>query len=219
MSDFSRGVQRGFWALLISMLSVLGSIPRTAAGSFQIVNAGPYRSSGQAGTPVLGEAFGLKVYYILSGAISNPYRVRFQLANQTALSGPINLPAGWSDTEAETMPLALDDEIPWSITIDPDGVSGCPSVSISGTFVPVPPSVPVELYDTQSMRGSEAVTLSFQPGQNVPNLWTLFGVPTPHGAQTGTGVGGSSWLDNCRLKSLWDTCLRNCENKCARRSV
>jgi hypothetical protein len=169
----------------LTVLAYFFLFPSTAsASSFQILSAGPCKPNGQPGIPLLGEDYGLRVDYKLSGAISQPYRVKFQCANQTGFSGWIDLPANWGDAELFTMPLSLDGEMPWSITIDPDGVSGCPSIATNGTFVPVPPSVPVELYNTNVMRGVENVGITFQGGGSGTCLWTLFGVPTPHGAQT-----------------------------------
>ena len=90
--------------------------------------------------------------------------------------------------------LDLDDPIPWSVTLDPDGVSGDTNLinnTASGTFTPIPPSTAVELYSPRMMHGSESYSLSYQSGSGtIPNIYILFGVPTSHGAQKAISVSG-----------------------------
>jgi transglutaminase-like putative cysteine protease len=81
----------------------------------------------------------------------------------------------------------LDDPVPWSVTLDPDGVSGNTNLvsnTANGTFTPIPPTNAVDLYAPRMMHGSETCILNFQAGSGtIPNLWVLFGVPSSHGAQ------------------------------------
>jgi hypothetical protein len=92
--------------------------------------------------------------------------------------------------------LNLDDAMPWSVTVDPDGVSGNTNMAnntVSGTFTPVPPTAVTELYAPRLMGGIETSDLIFQPGSGtIPNFWVVFGSPTSHGAQNVISVTGPS---------------------------
>ncbi len=86
--------------------------------------------------------------------------------------------------------VPLDDLIPWSVTLDPDGLSGNTNLAgatISGTFAPIPPTTAVQLYAPRMMHGFETYSLSYS-NATVSNLGVLFGVPTTHGAQTVVSV-------------------------------
>jgi len=168
---------------------------RFACGScnLQIVSAGPCLSSGSAGTPNVGDIYSLKVVFNVTGTPSNPFRIKFTIANVTYYFSNISIGAGNGYWWLFDWWLNLDDTMPWSITLDPDGVSGNtnPVNSASGTFTPVPPSTAVNLYNSYSMCGLETSTLNFLAGSGmISNLWVLFGVPTTHGAQSVSSITG-----------------------------
>jgi transglutaminase-like putative cysteine protease len=158
-----------------------------AACDIQIVSSGPCLTNSTYGVPQVGETYGIKAVINIIGTPAHPFRIRQTLANITNYSGYMTLGAGtgyWWWFEA---PMALDDPIPWSFTVDPDGVSGNTNAInsvASGIFTPIPPATSVELYSPQVMQGWETCNLNFQPGSGtIGNLWVLFGDPTSHGAQ------------------------------------
>ena len=122
------------------------------------------------------------------GTPSNAFRLKFTLANATWYSGDINGQNGWTYGWQYSQSLPLDDAIPWSVTLDPDSVSGDTNLvnnTTNGVFTPIPPSVTVELYSPRMMHGSVTSIVNFQSGSgNIPNLYVLFGQPTTHGAQS-----------------------------------
>jgi len=155
----------------------------------QIVSAGPCLLDSTYGIPHVGDdAYAVKAVVNVIGAPTHPFRFRMTLANNTNYSGYISLTNWYGAWWWYVVPMALDDPIPWSITFDPDGVSGDTNLvnnSASGTFTPIPPSTAVELYSPRLMQGGQICTLNFQPGSGtIPNFMVVFGYPTSHGAQT-----------------------------------
>lgn len=178
-----------FAGLFLSVLVILPAFQHraSAACDLQIVNASPCLSDGSSGTPCVGDAYGLKVTVNVKGTPAQAFRIKWTIANVTYYFNNIRIDAGNGYGWCFVWWVNLDDPIPWSVTLDPDGVSGDTNRannSISGTFTPVPPSTAVELYSSRVMHGAETCILTFQPGSGtIHNLWVLFGVPTSHGAQ------------------------------------
>src|SRR5581483_1598033 len=145
-------------------------------------------ADGADGVPHVGDIYGLKVVVKVVGNPSQPFRIKWTLANVTYYYDSIDVGPGDGWFWEFLWWLDLDDPIPWSVTLDPDGVSGDTNLvnnTARGTFTPVPPSVPIDLYSNRMMHGFETYTLSFEPGSGViPNLYVVFGEPTTHGAQT-----------------------------------
>jgi len=176
-------------ALVISALA----LPQfaQAACSLQITSAGPCLADGTSGTPPVGEAYGLKMAMNVVGTPAQPFRIKWTIANVTNYFDNMNLGPGnywWYFVWF----VGLDDPIPWSVTLDPDGVSGNTNLVNSiagGTFTPIPPATMVELYSPRMMHGSETCILNFQPGSGtIGNLWVFLGMPTSHGAQQAISV-------------------------------
>jgi hypothetical protein len=163
-----------------------------AACDLQIVSAGPCLANGTSGTPSVGDAYGLKITVNVKGTPTQPFRIEWTIANVTNYFNNINLGPGNGYWWYFVWWVNLDDPIPWSVTLDPDGVSGDTNLlnnTASGTFTPIPPTTMVGLYSPRMMHGSETSILNFQPGSGtLGNLWVLFGVPTSHGAQQAISV-------------------------------
>ena len=179
--------------LFVDNLSVTaGSVATTSACQLQITSAGPCLGDGTSGTPSGGKHLWAQGH------------LQRQRPTQTAFphqmdDGQCHLLLRQHQRWARNgywwgfnWWLDLDDPIPWSVTLDPDGVSGNTNLvsnTTNGWFTPIPPTNAVELYSPRMMHGYEYYTLNFRPGSgNVNNLWVLFGVPTTHGAQTAISV-------------------------------
>jgi hypothetical protein len=176
--------------LLADNVSVTaGSGIPTNVCAIQITSAGPCLSpSWDFGTPNVGDLYAIKVVYNVSGTPYQPFRIEYKIGNVTWYSDYITgLGTGDGYWDVFTWWVNLDGPLPWSITLDPDGISGCTNraaMTASGTFTPTAPSSPLELYNPVTVCGTEEADLSFEPGSgSLDNLWIVFGVPTSHGAQ------------------------------------
>ncbi len=158
-----------------------------AACDLRITSAGPCLTDGTPGATSVGDTYSLYATFTVNGTPSNAFRIEFTLANATWDSGYINGQNGWTYGWQYWQTLDLDDAMPWSVTLDPDGVSGNTNLLTSttnGVFTPVPPAAEVDLYSPRMMHGSVINSVSFEPGGgNIPNLYVLFGQPSTHGAQ------------------------------------
>jgi transglutaminase-like putative cysteine protease len=183
--------------LYVTNLSVTaGSVISQSQCSLQIESAGPCTPDGNAGVPTEEEAYGIRVVVNVLGKPAKPFNIRWTLANQVNYYSNVNVGPGNGYWWPYITSLSLDEDIPWSVTLDPDGVSGSTNLAAmtaSGVFTPTPPASAVHLYSTRLMNGIETSILNFQPGSGViPNLWVLFGSPTTHGAQNVLSVMGPS---------------------------
>jgi len=184
------------WLVLMRLflLIVALALPPVAqaACDLQIASAGPCLADSASGIPHVGDAYGLKITLNVKGTPTQPFRIKWTIASVTNYFSNINVGAGNGYWWYFVWWVNLDDPIPWSVTLDPDGVSGDTNLvnnTASGTFTPVPPSTAVELYSSRMMHGSQICTLNFQAGSGtIHNLWVLFGVPTSHGAQQALSV-------------------------------
>ena len=166
-----------------------------ASCNLQITSAGPCMSDYSDGIPHVGDDYAVKVSFHVSGTPTNSFRIKFTIANITSYSSyfSLNNGANWNWYFYWTLPL--DDSMPWSVTLDPDGVSGNTNLvnsSTNGVFTPIPPSSAVELYSPRLMHGTESLILNLQPDSgNVPYVYVIFGAPTTHGAQNAVSISGS----------------------------
>jgi len=153
----------------------------------QIVNAGPCLADGTPGIPSVGNDYGLRITVNVAGTPAQPFRIRWTLANVTNYFDDISLDPGDGYWFYFVYPLTLDDSVPWTVTLDPDGVSGDTNIAnntASGAFTPAPPAAPADFYASRLMHGSENYLVGFQPGSGtIDNLYVLMGTPTSHGAQ------------------------------------
>jgi len=157
-----------------------------ASCNIQIVSAGPCLTDGTYGIPKVGDPYGLKIVFNVVGTPSQPFGVKWTMANWTNTTGNFVASSGYGKNPYTLPFLNLDDSIPWSVTLDPNGVSGNtnPVTTIGGTFTPVPPATAVELYSPRLINGSQVCTLSNLPGSGPINyLVEVIGYPTSHGAQ------------------------------------
>ena len=160
----------------------------SASCDLQITSAGPCLADSTDGIPHVGDAYGLKITVNVNGNSSQPFRIKWKIANGTYYFNNITVGTGTGWWWYFVWWVDLDDSIPWSVTLDPDGVSGNTNLigsTASGSFTPVPPATAVELYSPRLMHGFETYTLAFQPGSGtIADLNVVFGVPTTHGAQS-----------------------------------
>ena len=176
--------------ILFAFLLIGWTAPFRIAGApcdLQIVSAGPCLTDGSPGTPAVGDDYGLRVVINVTGTPTNSFRIKWTLANVTYYFDGINVGPGNGYWWYFEWSMPLDDRIPWSVTLDPDGTSGDTNLAnnvASGVFTPVPPTNAAEFYDARTVSGSETSIVNYQPGSgNIDNLWVLFGQPTAHGAQ------------------------------------
>jgi transglutaminase-like putative cysteine protease len=167
-----------------------------AACDLQIVSAGPCLANGSAGNPNVGDVYALKLVLDIKGTPSQPFNIVWTMAN-ISYTNTVSVGAGNGYSWQYNWPLDLDDGIPWSITLDPAGVSGNnnPTNTASGTLTPTPPITATDLFDPQVWNGTESYILSFDPGGTLSYLYVVFGVPTTHGAQTVLSVNGPADAD------------------------
>lgn len=155
--------------------------------SIQITRSGPCLGNGTYGTPNVGDLYGVRADFSVTGTPNQPFRIKFTLGNVVWYIPYQSITAGSDWWYYLAWWVDLDGPLSWSITIDPDGVSGCTNLAnmtVSGTFTPTPPSVPLEFYNPVIMAGTEQAYYSFQPGSGtIPFLHVILGSPTSHGAQ------------------------------------
>jgi transglutaminase-like putative cysteine protease len=182
-------------SLFVDNLSVTaGSTVSTSSCELQITGAGPWSNTdnGAPGPPQVGNVYELYVTFNVRGQPTNAFRIKWTMANVTNYFDNINVGPGTGYVWYFTWWVSLDDPIPWSVTLDPDNVTGNTNLvsnTASGTFTPVPPTNAVELYSSRMMHGWESNSLSFQPGSGtIGSLEIFFGVPTTHGAQQAFSV-------------------------------
>jgi len=153
-----------------------------------VSSAGPCLPGGAAGTPSVGSTYQFNADFKVIGQPTNSFRIEFTMANVTNYFTYTLGPGTNYHVPSPSWSLNLDDPIPWSITLDPDAVSGninLVSNTASGTFTPVPPATAVELYSPRWLYGYESYQLNFQPGSGtIGSLWVVSGVPSVHGAQS-----------------------------------
>ena len=167
----------------------------TAQCDLRILSAGPCVAPGTNGTPSVGDTYSLYVNFDVQGTPDNAFRIAFTLANATWYSRYIKGQNGWAYTWQFSQTLPLDDAIPWSVTLDPDGISGDTNLAnnvASGMFTPIPPSTAADLYSPRLMHGSVTSVAQFEPGGRIEKFYVLLGEPSSHGAQSVIDATGSS---------------------------
>ena len=150
----------------------------------------------EARDPEIGTPYGVRVTFDVKGTPAKPFGIRFTIANVTHTFNNISVKAGNGYWEYCLASLCLDDTIPYSVTLDPDNVSGNtnPNTTATGSFTPKPPATMVQTYSPTTMNGAVSRTIVFAPGATLSNLYALLGDPTSHGAQvvlTSTASAGS----------------------------
>ncbi len=155
--------------------------------TLQIASAGPCLADGSFGTPNVGDVYGVRVVFNDVGDAS-PFRIKFTIGNVTSFTGYYTgITTGSGYFVYFNWSTYLDGTLPWSVVIDPDGVSGSTNMAnmiASGTFTPTPPVVPLDLYDTATVGGVESSIANYGPDSGtIDDLWIVFGSPTSHGAQ------------------------------------
>ncbi len=164
-----------------------------AACDLKITTAEPCLADGSAGNPNVGDLYGLKLSLNITGTPSTPFDIVFTMANISYTNSFSHGAGNW--TLVYNWALDLDDGIPWSIQLDPAGVSGNtnPTNTASGTLTPTPPITATDLFDPIVWNGSESYLLSFSVNPTL--LYVVFGDPTTHGAQTVLSVNGPADAD------------------------
>ena len=179
----SNPLDSSLFAANVSVTAAANVAPRTCALTIaKVVTCLP---DGTPGTPSIGEDYGLLATVNVAGNTAGPFRMKWTMANTTFYFDNINLSPGNGYTFEALFDLNLDDPIPFTVTIDPDDISGntnFTSNTFSGTFTPVAPATPTNLYAPRMMHGLESYSLGFASG-TIQNLYLAMGEPTSHGAQ------------------------------------
>ncbi|HXC35043.1 MAG TPA: transglutaminase-like domain-containing protein [Candidatus Acidoferrales bacterium] len=186
-------IDSNFFVDDVAVTAATAEIPGGAC-SMQIIKSGPCLGNGTYGIPNVGDLYGIRADFSVTGT-PQPFRVRFTLGNvvwYTSYQSGITTGGDWWNYFDWW--VNLDGPLPWSITLDPDGVSGSTNLAnmtVSGTYTPTPPSVPLDLYNPVTYAGIEQENISFQPGSGtIPYLHVIFGSPTSHGGQQILSVNG-----------------------------
>ncbi|HTS18276.1 MAG TPA: transglutaminase domain-containing protein [Verrucomicrobiae bacterium] len=175
-------------AIVTSFFGPTRSVKASCTLSF--VSGGACLANGTAGTPKVGDLYGLTATINIKGTPSSPFNIVWTMAN-VSFTNRVTVGAGNGYHWLFNYAMALDDEIPWSVRLDPEGVSGNtnPSNTLSGVFTPTPPATAVELFAPQIFSGYEESVLNFEPGVGtIDTLYVLYGIPTTHGAQQAISV-------------------------------
>ena len=138
--------------------------------------------------PHVGDPYTIRVDYVVRGWPASKFRVHFSIANQEGDYRDLTAKDGDSFTWIWTAISGFDGPLPWSVEVDPDGVTGDSDVSnnsYAGTFEPIYPEVGIEYYDPKVYDASQTFWVDFEPGQGVVHsLIAWFGKPTTEGFQT-----------------------------------
>jgi hypothetical protein len=190
----SNPIDSNFFADDVTVTAASAEIP-TGGCALSITGAGTCLSDGTPGTPNVGDLYGLYVNYNVTGTPYQPFRIKFTIGNVVWYSDDQIVTAGhW--TFDFFWWVSLDGTMPWSITLDPDGVSGSTNLAnmtASGTFTPTPPTVPLQLYNQVTVCGTQEPHFSYQTGSGTLYYQHIvFGSPTSHGGQQVLSVTGPS---------------------------
>jgi hypothetical protein len=190
----SNPVDSNFFVDDVTVTAASAEVPGGGC-ALQITDAGTCLGDGTPGIPNVGDVYGLYVDYSVTGTPYQPFRIKYTLGNVVWYSSYLTgITAGCCWNDYFFWWVSLDGSLPWSITLDPDGVSGSTNLAnmtISGTFTPIPPAVPLQLYNTVTMCGTQQPHYSFQTGSGTLSyLHVIFGSPTSHGGQQMISVAG-----------------------------
>jgi hypothetical protein len=171
----------------VAALAVLSaSKPAVASCDLRITGAGPCRPDGAAGNPLVGEPYALRVNVRVTGVPSAPFRIRWKIAANTHDFAAISVGEG-DFTWTFRRQVALDGPMPWSVSIDPEHVSGDTDWSnnaAAGKLTPTPPKAAMENYEPRIMRGWEEIAVRYAPDSGAIGwLDFCFGLPTTHTTQ------------------------------------
>jgi hypothetical protein len=154
-----------------------------------IVAAGPCdpNSNFEFSTPIVGEPYVFKVILSLKGKLANPFRIKWTVANRVVYYSNINITEGTGYWRWMSLRMPMDGPIPWSVTIDPDNITGDDNPTnntVSGVFEPVYPSRAVEKYAARTLFGFLENNLQLVTSNGkIGNLSVVFGIPSTHGTQ------------------------------------
>ena len=136
---------------------------------------------------MVGDIYGLRVTVAVQGTPAKPFRIKWTIANRTIYYDNIAIGPGSGYWWPMLIWMSLDGPIPWSVTLDPDNITGDTDLSnntVSGVFEPVVPERAVELYAPRTLFGTLSSTETFRAGSGTIGLFAkAFGVPSTHGAQ------------------------------------
>lgn len=165
----------------IAAAAVLVLAPAALANcTIKITAATPVNEFNVATTPYVGQpAYGLRVDFTVTGRPKASYPIRFRLFNRSV---SFTVPAtrtgrltyfGW-------FRLPNDEDLPWSVEIDPDKVTGNTTpASASGrwTYLQLVPNTPFEFYHRQRMRAIQSFTIDWLANTSLSTLEMRTGAP------------------------------------------
>ncbi|MEO5712543.1 MAG: transglutaminase-like domain-containing protein [Luteolibacter sp.] len=169
----------------------------SAACDMKVLSASPVNSSGKAYNPKFGETYYLKVVWQVTGTPKTPYSILFQLAGKKYKWTGVAAGQGSGYTGVAGFSLQLDGAIPYTITLDPDHVSGDTKSAnniFKGNLTPTPPAKALEYFSPQVHTGTETCTVPWNIGGTVTDGYTVMGKPVTGTFQVvnlATGPSGS----------------------------
>ncbi|MEO5917909.1 MAG: transglutaminase-like domain-containing protein [Luteolibacter sp.] len=167
--------------LILTLAASLISLSAAhAACDLKVTNAYTVKSNGTAYNPKYGETYYLKVVWEVTGTPKTSYSILFQVAGQKYKWTGVSTGAGAGYSGIASFNLELDGEIPFSVTLDPDHLSGDTKTAnnvFKGTFTPTPPATALEYFNPVVHTGSETCTVPWNLGGSVTDGYTIMGKP------------------------------------------
>jgi transglutaminase-like putative cysteine protease len=152
-----------------------------AACSITINSVYTCNASGVACTPAVGQAYGLRATWTVTGTPKAKYDVSFTIANKTSVMTGLPAAAGTYGGYFDWV-IPLDDPIPYSLTVDSTNVTGNTNTAhktVTGTFTPTPPSSAIVYSSPNTLSHTETFTVQWEPGVGkVTSGYMIMGVPT-----------------------------------------
>lgn len=170
-------------------LALCGSLSSLAGAAcdLKVISAYPAKLSGGAYNPKFGESYYLQINWQVVGTPKAPYSILFEMAGQTYKWTGITAGSGYGYYGVAGFFLELDGPIPWTITLDPDHVTGDTNTAnnvISGTLTPTPPTSPIEYFNPVTRIGTQTTSVNWNVGGTVTSGYTVMGAPATGSFQT-----------------------------------
>ena len=165
----------------ICLALMLAAPAARASCDLKVVSAYPCDTNGNKVTPKVGDTYYVRFNWSVTGTPAQSYSVKFTEANQTYLWTGIQPGTGtfWGYVGWQ---LPLGGSIPYTVTLDPDNVTGDTNHGnnlLKGKFTPTPPTAAIQYYAPQTWNGAETFSVTWNPGSGtVTNGLVWQGVPT-----------------------------------------
>ncbi len=156
----------------------------------KLVSVKPVGPDGTS-APVLGGAsYGLRVKWTVPKT-TKPYRVKFVVADRVGYAS-MNGAAGTFD-QFLLFGMPLDGAIPYSATLDVDGVVSDPDRTnnvATGTFTPTPPAAAIQYFAAKTLAAKQDFSVVITKRGGLTSLATFFGAPSTGTSQSVLALAG-----------------------------